>query len=111
MRGPLVLCVEGVDLAGGTVSDLVLPDDAPLATEFRADLLGGVQVISWSEAETTSHESKTKRFPSGDENTVEQSTIKVRQITAIPYFAWANRDQGEMAVWLARTPEAAGDEP
>ena len=46
MRGPLVYCVEGADVAGVKVSDLVLRDDAPLATEFRSDLLGGVQVIT-----------------------------------------------------------------
>ena len=44
LRGPLVFCVEGADVPGGKVNDLVLPDEAPLASEFRSDLLGGVQV-------------------------------------------------------------------
>jgi hypothetical protein len=30
-----------------------------------------------------------------------------RRLTAVPYYAWANRGMGEMAVWLAREPEAA----
>jgi len=97
MRGPLVFCVEGVDVAGGKVSDLVLPDDAPLATEFRSDLLGGVQVIT-GEAEHAAA------------NDQAAATEKVH-FTAIPYYAWANRAKGEMAVWLARTPAAANDEP
>ena len=28
-------------------------------------------------------------------------------LVAIPYYAWAHRGQGEMAVWLAREPDAA----
>jgi DUF1680 family protein len=27
-------------------------------------------------------------------------------LTAIPYYAWANRGKGEMAVWLPRTADA-----
>jgi hypothetical protein len=97
MRGPLVFCVEGVDVAGGKVGDLVLPDDAPLATEFRSDLLGGVQVI------TGEAEHATPKDQAADAE-------KVR-FTAIPYYAWANRAQGEMAVWLARSPDAASETP
>jgi uncharacterized protein len=96
MRGPLVFCVEGVDVAGGKANNLVLPDDAPLATEFRSDLLGGVQVIT-GEAERATAKDQTA------------DSEKVR-FTAIPYYAWANRAQGEMAVWLARTPAVAGEE-
>jgi hypothetical protein len=97
MRGPLVFCVEGVDVADGKVSDLALPDDAPLATEFRSDLLGGVQVIT-GEAEHAAAKDRAA------------ASAPVR-FTAIPYYAWANRAQGAMAVWLTRTREAANDEP
>jgi len=72
-RGPLVYCVEGVD-HGGQALNLGLADDAALAAEYRADLLGGVTVIR------------------GD------------GLTAIPYYAWGNRGDGEMAVWLVRRP-------
>ena len=94
MRGPLVYCVEGVDVAGGQVLDLVLPDDAPLATEFRSDLLGGVQVITGNAEHVEGKE--------------EQAGESVRFV-AIPYYAWAHRGKGEMAVWLARTPKALGE--
>jgi DUF1680 family protein len=72
-RGPLVYCVEGVD--NGRLNDLYLPDDAALTVEHRPDLLGGVMVIR-GEGE--------------------------RPFLAVPYYAWANRDVGEMAVWLPR---------
>jgi hypothetical protein len=74
-RGPLVFCVEEADVAGGGVSLLTLPDSAPLDTEFKADLLGGVQVITG---------------------------IAPVAFTAVPYAYWSNRGKGEMAVWLKR---------
>ena len=45
-RGPLVYAAEWPDNPGGTVRNLLLPDDATLASEFRPDLLNGVQVIT-----------------------------------------------------------------
>jgi len=74
MRGPLVYCVEGAD-NGGSVADLSLADDAPLTVEHRPELLNGVTVIR-GEGE--------------------------RPLTAIPYYAWAHRGAGEMAVWMRR---------
>ena len=96
MRGPLVYCVEGADVAGGKVNNLVLLDDVALATKFRSDLLGGVEVIN---GEVQAVEDKDAK-----------AVAKSVEFTAIPYYAWAHRGKGEMAVWLARTPEAIGDE-
>lgn len=89
LRGPLVYCVEGADVAGGKVGDLVLPDDAPIKTAYRSELLSGVEVL----------ESEADRIADG------KAESKVA-VTAIPYYAWANRGKGEMIVWLPRTPEA-----
>jgi hypothetical protein len=76
----------------------VLPDDAPLATDFRQDLLGGVQVVMGAAqqlAPTTNGEAPA---------------TKSAAFTAIPYYAWAHRGKGEMIVWLARTPSAVDEE-
>ena len=54
--------MEGADVAGGKVSDLVLADDAPLTTEFRSDLLGGVEVIT-GEAQRQVMRWHSRRFP------------------------------------------------
>lgn len=70
-RGPLVYCLEAVD-HGGSLGGRTLPLDAPLTHSFRADLLGGVEVVTG---------------PS---------------VTAVPYFAWANRGRGEMVVWIPK---------
>ena len=43
-RGPVLYCIEGAD-HGGRVLNLVLPDEAELSPEHRADLLGGVTVL------------------------------------------------------------------
>ena len=77
-RGPLVYAVEGVD-NGGHALDLVIPRSASLRSAFRADLLNGVEVIS-GQAEGG------------------------RAFLAIPYYAWNNRGQGEMSVWIKEKP-------
>lgn len=91
LRGPLVFCVEGVDVAGGRPLELVLPDDALLSTDFRSDLLGGVQVIT----------GQGRSLAAKDQPAQADGVA----FTAIPYYSWANRGKGAMAVWLARTPD------
>jgi len=82
-RGPIVYCAEAVD-NGGHVLDLVLPDDAPLETEFRQDMLGGVTVV------TGTARALARNAAAASE----------RDFVAIPYYAWSHRGVGEMAVWL-----------
>jgi hypothetical protein len=93
-RGPLVYGAEWPD-NGGRVLNLLLPDDAALKSEFRQDLLGGVQVI-------TGRVLALDRGPDGV--AIEK---KPHQLLAIPYYAWANRGMGEMGVWLARRSDKA----
>ena len=45
-RGPLVYAAEWPDNPGGHVRNLLLRDETPLTSEFRSDLLGGVQVVN-----------------------------------------------------------------
>jgi hypothetical protein len=78
-RGPIVYCLEGAD-NGGRVLDLVLPDAAEISSRFEPGLLRGVVALSG-----------TGLGESGP-----------RPFLAIPYFAWANRGAGEMAVWMKR---------
>jgi DUF1680 family protein len=81
MRGPMVYCVEEADnevyfKEAGDVQ--LLP--AELKAERRDDLLGGVVTISG----TASIPTDGTEF----------------DITAIPYYAWSNRGQGHMKVWI-----------
>lgn len=101
-RGPLVYCLEGAD-HGGHVRHLVISPDAPLGAPHRADLLGGVTVITGPAlALRRAAWPASLYLPSADVPGVNPVTF-----TAIPYFANANRQPGEMRVWMADTPGAA----
>jgi uncharacterized protein len=93
MRGPLVYCMEETD-NGGNLWDVVLPADASFRTAFEPSLLGGVVLIS-ADALCRDPDDWTNTLyrPAG-------SRYKVRPIKAIPYFAWSNREPGEMLVWI-----------
>jgi DUF1680 family protein len=101
MRGPLLYCVEQVDNPGLDLRDIVLPDDAAsFSVQSRPDLLGGVAVLETLAEIVLPDEEWRKRLycrvrPRADEP--QDTTAKV---TAIPYYAWANRDPGPMRVWL-----------
>jgi DUF1680 family protein len=101
-RGPLVYCLEAVDNSG-QVRNLVIPPDAPLSAQFRADMLGGVMVVH-GEAVAL----RAAQWPEGLYRSCSAadnvSRTKIR-FTAIPYFANANRRPGEMLVWV---PEDGG---
>jgi DUF1680 family protein len=88
-RGPVVYCAEAVD-NGGRVFNLVLPDDARLEARHRPDLLGGVTVLTGR---------ALALHPSEDGRSV---TTREQDVLAVPYYAWAHRGEGEMAVWLPR---------
>jgi DUF1680 family protein len=93
-RGPVVFCAEGIDNQGGHVRNLWLPDAVPLATEFRGDMLHGIQII------------KGKAYScklGADGKSLEKTE---QDFVAIPYYAWAHRGKGEMTVWLAREESA-----
>ncbi len=86
-RGPILYCLEGID-NDGTVADVVLPAHAEVTTEHCPDLLGGVTVLRAS----------AQRAKSEEDGTVRLDSVA---ITAVPYYAWAHRDSGAMAVWIA----------
>ncbi len=93
-RGPLVYCAEWPD-NGGRALNIVVPDSATFDSGFRPELLDGVQVIR-GDVEAILEDSRGEDAPTGP-----------HRLTAIPYYAWANRGMGEMAVWMAREPAAA----
>jgi DUF1680 family protein len=90
-RGPLVYCIEGVD-HDGRVEDLWLPDDTVLTPRWEPDLLGGVTVL----------EGVGRRASRGADGALVSADAPIRMI---PYYAWANRGPGGMAVWLPRRPD------
>ena len=100
-RGPIVYCIEHPDVPGGQVANLVLPDDAPLTVKHSDDLLQGVTVISGQVR-------PVERKPGDQSKKVLAKGVK---FDAIPYYAWAHRGKGPMAVWVARTLDASAPLP
>ena len=99
---PLVYCLEAVD-NGGRVRNLVIPPEAQLSAQHRAELLGGVTVIQGPAL-------AVHREPWPDQLYLPCSDmpgVTPTEFTAIPYFANANRQPGEMMVWMAETASKA----
>jgi DUF1680 family protein len=71
-RGPLVYCAEQVDNAD--FDKVALNPATTFSYSFDAELLNGVETIT--------------------------ATSENGQFTLIPYYAWDNREAGEMKVWL-----------
>ena len=92
-RGPFVYCLEGVD-NGTELNCLRLPDDSELNYEFDSSLLSGVGVISGKGYRLQTSESKDSLY------TNSKPVEKEAKLKFIPYFAWANRGENEMEVWV-----------
>ncbi|MDX3248730.1 glycoside hydrolase family 127 protein [Streptomyces sp. ME18-1-4] len=98
-RGPLVYCLEQIDHPGGGLDDIVLDTTRPLAVKHRPDLLGAVTTVV-----ATGHR---RQIPDAGwwpyrnaEATDAPPADEHLELTAIPYYAWANRQDGSMRVWL-----------
>ena len=81
-RGPMVYCFEAAD-NGGRATDILLPPDPQFTAEDRADLLGGITVISGVARDG-------------------------HKIMAVPYYAWDHRAPGEMIVWVRQDGKQCG---
>jgi DUF1680 family protein len=97
-RGPIVYAAEWPDNPNGAVRNIVLPPTAALTSEFRPNLLNGVQVV------------RGRGFglaydAAGNVTRTEQ------EVVAIPYATWANRGRGPMIVWLAASEGVARPTP
>lgn len=94
-RGPIVYCLEGIDNKDSHAVNLVIPANEKLTSEYRSDLLNGVQVVRGTAL-------PTKR-------TLENKIIvgDAQEFLAIPYYAWAHRGPSEMTVWPASDAQYA----
>ena len=86
-RGPVIYCAEWVD-NNGKAANIIIPNNATFTTEFKNDLLNGVEVIKSNVPAVV---------VSNDGNHI--STVN-QSFTAIPYYAWAHRGKGEMMIWF-----------
>ncbi|MBE2222769.1 MAG: glycoside hydrolase family 127 protein [Anaerolineae bacterium] len=98
-RGPVVYCLESADLPEGVgVLDIRIPADIELHPRIDSQLLGERVAVL---------EGQAKRIPQREWSrqlyrslqTPEPEKIDIR---LVPYYAWGNRTEGEMTVWISR---------
>ena len=92
-RGPVVYCLEEVD-NGRDLGDLILPRSARLTPKWEPALLGGVAILTGKAQYRDPSKWAGKLYQSA------ATPLRTRVIKAIPYAAWANRQPGEMRVWI-----------
>jgi DUF1680 family protein len=96
-RGPVVYCLESADLPEGVrIMDIRIPAEIELRPRIDSQLLG---------ERVTVLEGRAERIPQGDWSRqlyrdlrhLESEEIDIR---LVPYYAWGNRTEGEMTVWI-----------
>lgn len=98
-RGPLMYCLEGPDNKDSVVQNIIVDRNAVVKAEYRPDLLNGVMVLEMPGA-------AARRQLNSD------ALIRTAQkVTAIPYYAWANRGAGDMTVWIPYEASVATPKP
>jgi DUF1680 family protein len=79
-RGPLIYCIEGAGNPSYKYDQGEIDITSKLESRLEPGMLGGIAVV---------------------EGKMRESTLKgIQKFTAIPYFAWGNREKGPMQVWL-----------
>ncbi len=98
-RGPVIYCLEEADQPDVNLLDVRLDVEAALHAVPRPDLLGGVVTIEaqGKVAEEGVWQGRLYRPVSKQTPTYRDVTL-----TAVPYYAWANRGAGAMRVWIPR---------
>lgn len=86
-RGPLVYCIEGTDLDDKRVLDKVLVADSKIHARFVPEKLGGI-------VQLTANGKKVSLVN-------QHKNITAADLIFIPYYAWANRADDPMTIWIA----------
>ena len=94
-RGPIVYCLEGVDIeGGGKLWDIVIPSDIEL-TPCPATLNGHAFTALEGRARLSTSAPWSHQLYR--ELGTSREDVKIR---LIPYYAWGNRGETDMTVWL-----------
>ncbi len=95
-RGPVVYCLEEVD-NGPRLANVCIPENSGLDVSFDTELFGGVSVITGSALRIEPAEDSTALYRHHSQTGYTETVFTFK---AIPYYLWANRDLGEMRVWI-----------
>lgn len=99
-RGPLVYCLEQPDNPGVNVLDAFLARGGVFTEEFRKDL--GVLSLRHPGLSAAFAGAPLYRRLGGEAAALRAA--RPIPLTLIPYYAWANRDNSTMLVWLPLAP-------
>ncbi|MFW5995222.1 MAG: hypothetical protein ACOCRN_03845, partial [Spirochaetia bacterium] len=106
-RGPLVYCLEECD-NGADLHSVSLSTDPQFTVSDNEELPNGVRTITargYTVARTASRGPLYR--DDGPEGALYRDgsaspTLREKTLTFIPYYCWANREAGEMIVWIRR---------
>lgn len=94
-RGPLVYCLESMDIEGGKrIDDVLIPADIRLTP--RKMVIAGSSVVA---LEGTARLAEEASWDGTLYREVGKADKPVN-IRLIPYYAWGNRGKAEMTVWM-----------
>jgi DUF1680 family protein len=97
MRGPIVYCLEGQDIANGVrINDIAIPADAHF-TEVPVTIAGTKMLALETDALLTGQDAWDNNTLYRELRPVSKQKVKVR---LIPYYAWDNRGIDDMSLWL-----------
>jgi DUF1680 family protein len=97
-RGPLVYCLEQIDQEPNlNLLDVRIAPEASLQATRRENLLGGVVAIEAQGAVVDIGAWQDELYRPAP---VEDLPRREVTLTAVPYYAWANRGLGAMRVWI-----------
>ncbi len=95
-KGPLVYCIESVDADMETLDDLLISPDVSFEN-VEMDIEGRRIMALEGELPVLKRQdfNRTTLY-----QTLNFQGIDKKKVRMIPYFAWDNRDFGEMKIWL-----------
>lgn len=96
-RGPFVYCIEEAD-NGNALHTIKIDPTSPLKEEFGQGLFDGTVLLKAQGSKIDTQASAQQTLYSSYQPNSE--TINPIDVTLIPYYAWANRGEGEMRVWI-----------
>ncbi|TMI74098.1 MAG: glycoside hydrolase family 127 protein [Bacteroidetes bacterium] len=94
-RGPVVYCLESADFPGQSVFDVVIPSSIKFQTTGMKIDNGNVTGLIGEARQLQKTNWKNTLYKE-----VNTTTTKPVKIKLIPYYAWANRGQTDMTVWM-----------
>jgi DUF1680 family protein len=101
-RGPLIYCVEAADQPNVDLMNIRLDTAAPMQAQWRDDVVAESTMVVQAAGHILNDASWDGRLyrPLSRHNGLAPQTVP---LTAIPYYAWANRGANVMRVWIPYT--------